>query len=130
MIIPSSGTFRLDKVLEVRDACLESQNERRELYAKRRKYFMFGSDDYRQVRYNRLFAHTDLVASFLYSADHAKYTLSPPLNAEPLIQLQTLALQDTWNQQFRDTGLAYQYAVALLWSLVYDSMYLKLGWNA
>lgn len=130
MIIPSTGSFRLDKILEVRDACLESINERRELYAKRRKYFMFGSDDYRQVRYNRLFAHTDLVASFLYSADHAKYSLSAGRNAAPEVVQQAVALQDEWNQQFRDSGLAYTYAIALLWSLVYDSMYIKMGWNA
>jgi hypothetical protein len=130
VIIPSSGNFRMDKILEVRDACLASVNERRELYSKRRKYFMFGSDDYRQVRYNRLFSHTDLVKSFLYSADHAKYTLSPPRNSQPIVQVQALALQDEWNQQFRDTGLAYLYRIALLWALVYDSMYLKLGWNA
>jgi hypothetical protein len=130
MIIPSTGSYRQDKIIEIRDACLESVNERRELYAKRRKYFMFGSDDYRQVRYNRLFAHTDLVKSFLYSADHAKYTLSAPTNSPPIVVAQSLALQDTWNQQFRDTGLAYLYRIALLWALVYDSMYLKLGWNA
>jgi hypothetical protein len=130
MIIPSSGTFRMDKILSIRDACLESVNERRELYAKRRKYFMFGSDDYRQVRYNRLFAHTDLVKSFLYSADHAKYSLSASRNSPPPVVQQATALQDEWNQQFRDSGLAYMYRIALLWSLVYDSMYIKMGWNA
>ena len=129
MIIPRSDPFRSDKVLEIRDACTVSRVERQELYLKRRKYFMFGSDDYRQVRYNRLAAHTDLVASFLYSADHAKYTLAPPRNAQPLVEQQALALQDHWNVQFRDSGLAYMYAGAVLWSLIYDSMYLKVGWN-
>ena len=129
MIIPSKDPFRIEKLLEIRDACLASQNERGELYAKRRKYFMFGSDDYKQVRYNRLFAHTDLVASFLYSPDTAKYNLAPPRNAPPLIQAQAVVLQDEWNQQFRDTGLAYLYSLALLWALVYDSMYLKVGFN-
>ena len=94
MIIPRNDPFRSDKILEIRDACTVSRNERQELYLKRRKYFMFGSDDYRQVRYNRLAAHTDLVASFLYSADHAKYTLAPPRNAAPPVQLQAVALQD------------------------------------
>jgi hypothetical protein len=129
MIIPSKDPFRIEKILEIRDACLSSQNERRELYAKRRKYFMFGSDDYRQVRYNRLFAHLDLVASFLYSPDTAKFNLAPPRNSPAVIEAQALALQDEWNQQFRDTGLAYLYGIALIWSLVYDSMYLKVGFN-
>src|SRR5215472_5154625 len=130
MIIPNAEPFRTDKLKEIRDACIAGFNDRHSLYAKRRKYFMFGSDDYRQVRYNRLFAHVDLVSSFLYSADHAKYTLSPSLNADPRVQMQAIVLQDEFNQQFRDTGLAYTYAIALLWSLVYDSMYMKIGWNA
>jgi hypothetical protein len=129
MIIPRNDPFRSDKILEIRDACTVSRTERQELYLKRRKYFMFGSDDYRQVRYNRLAAHTDLVASFLYSADHAKYTLAPPRNAPPPVQLQAVALQDHWNTQFRDSGIAYMYATAVQWSLIYDSMYLKVGWN-
>src|SRR5215469_605881 len=129
MIIPSKDPFRIEKLLEIRDACTASQNERRELYARRRKYAMFGSDDYRQVRYNRLFAHTDLVASFLFSPDTAKYNLAPPRNSPPLIQAQAVALQDEWNQQFRDTGLAYQYALGVLWALIYDTMYLKIGYN-
>ena len=129
MIIPREEPYRTDKIIEIRDACLVSRGERQELYLKRRKYFMFGSDDYRQVRYNRLAAHTDLVASFLFSPDHAKYTLAPARNAPPAVEAQALALQDRWNQEFRDSGLAYQYAIAVLWSLIYDSMYLKLGWN-
>ena len=129
MIIPRSDPFRTDKILEIRDACTVSRVEREQLYLKRRKYFMFGSDDYRQVRYNRLAAHSDLVASFLYSADHAKYTLAPPRNAPPQVEAQSLALQDHWNTQFRDSGLAYMYTTALLWSLIYDSMYVKIGWH-
>jgi len=129
MIIPNAEPFRTDKLKEIRDACIAGFNDRHSLYAKRRKYFMFGSDDYRQVRYNRLFAHIDLVSSFLYSADHAKFTLAPPRNSAPPVQMQALALQDEWNQVFRDTGLANMYGQALRWSLVYDSYYIKMGWN-
>jgi hypothetical protein len=129
MIIPSSGDYRHAKVIEVRDACMASINERRNLYSRRRAFFLFGSDDYREVRYNRLFAHTDLVASFLYSPDHATYTLSGPYNSPEAVNQQSLVLQDEWNAVFRDSGLAYSYGTALLWALTYDSMFLKLGWN-
>lgn len=129
MIIPRVDPFRTDKVIEIRDACKSTMAERRELYAKRRKYYLFGSDDYRQVRYNRLFSHLDLVTAFLYSADHAKYTLAPPRNSDKDVQLQAVAIQDEWNQQFRDCGMAYQYRVALTWALVNDSSFMKVGWS-
>jgi hypothetical protein len=129
MIIPQKDPYREDKVMEVLAACEESMATRREIYARRRRFFMFGSDDQRETRYNRMFSHTDLVASFLYSADHATYNLSAPLNSPKIVIDQSLVLQDEWNQKFRDWGLAYQYGTALLWSLIYDSMFLKVGWN-
>src|SRR5215472_1850752 len=130
MIIPNAEPFRTDKLKEIRDACIAGFADRQSLYAKRRKYYMFGSDDYRQVRYNRLFSHLDLVSSFLYSADHAKYTLSAGHNAQAAAVAQALALQDEWNTEFRDSGLAYLYGTALTWALVYDSMFVKVGWNS
>jgi len=129
MIVPQKDPYREEKVLAVRDACRVSLEERRQMYSRRRAFFMFGCDDNREVRYNRLFAHSDLVASFLYSPDHAIYNLSAPLNSPDDVVAQALALQDDWNNEFRDSGLAYQYGTALLWALVYDSMFLKLGWN-
>jgi hypothetical protein len=129
MIIPSRDPFRQDKIIEIRDACMVSIETRRQLYSRRRKFFMFGTDDNREVRYNRLFSHTDLVSSFLYSPDHATFSLSGGINAPPEIASQSVALGDEWNEQFRDSGLAYTYGIALTWALIFDSMFLKLGWN-
>jgi hypothetical protein len=129
MIIPSRDPFRHDKIIEIRDACMVSIETRRQLYSRRKKFFMFGSDDMREVRYNRLFSHTDLVSSFLYSPDHATFSLSGGINAPDAIARQSVALGDEWNEQFRDSGLAYSYGVALTWSLIFDSMFLKIGWN-
>jgi hypothetical protein len=42
---------------------------------------------------------------------------------------QALAIQDDWNQRFRDSGLAYTYGIAMTWALVFDSMFMKIGWN-
>jgi len=129
MIVPSTGTLRDDKVIEIRDACLQSRTERASNYVRRRRYFMYGVNSYEKCRYNRLFSHLDLVAAFLYSADHASYNLAAPLNSPDPVVHQATALGDYWNQKFRESGIAYQYALALLWALVYDTMIMKLGWN-
>lgn len=129
MIIPSSDPFREEKVFSIRDACLGSLTERQELYSRRKKYFMFGTDNYMDVKYNRIMSHLDLVQSFLYSPDHATYNLSPPINSDLIVNIQSIVLQDRWNQVFRDSGLAYQYGMGLMWSLVFDSMFLKVGWH-
>ena len=132
MIIPlANKKFRDTKVLEVRDCCLNSREERRALYDLRRRFFLYGTDNNRteQVKFNRLQAHLDLVASFLYAADNAKYDLSVGQNQEKILVDQALALQDYWNNVFRDSGLAYMVADAMLWSLIYDTEFMKIGWS-
>ena len=132
MIIPSDPKRKETKIKYVLDTCLESQQERYNNYSNRRRYFLFGTGDDRGLRvlYNRLQAHTDLVSSFLYAADHAEFNVSPPRNSPDAIVQQMLAVEEDWNDEFRDCGLAYQFAVALLWSLIYDSMMIKIGWNS
>jgi hypothetical protein len=128
MIIPKSGRD-LERFLKfIVDTCQQSREERKALYARRRRYFLYGSADGTAV-HNRLNAHLDLVASFLYSPDHAKFAVEPAEGAEDAVIEQTATLARYWNDLFRDSDLAYQYGDALLWSLVYEMMFIKLGFN-
>jgi hypothetical protein len=130
MFIPKNEPERSIKVRSIVDTCIESRPTREKQYANRRRFFLFGSDTGgERVLYNRLFSHIDLVASFLYAADHAEYTIAARRNAEETIVQQMLAAEEDWNDEFRDSGLAYQFGQALLWSVVYDSMFMKVGWN-
>lgn len=134
MIIPKGnqrgGIDRDNKIEEITNTCLASKYDREQLYLRRRRYFLFGTSDYTEVvKYNRLKAHSDLVASFLYAADHCRFNISAPRNSSDQIVNQITALEDEWNDTFMYSGLAYMFADAVLWSLVYDSMFIKLGWN-
>ncbi len=135
MIIPlgnrRGGRDRDDKIEEIVQTCLASKRDRDELYQRRKQYFLFGTSSMSsiEVKYNRLQAHSDLVASFLYAADHCRYNIAAPRNSEDHIINQIVALEDEWNETFRDSGLAYMFNDAVLWSLVFDSMFIKLGWN-
>lgn len=129
MIIPKNPAKRDEKVKWVAEVCRQSQEDRRTIYERRKRYFLYGTYGQETVRYNRLYAHMDLVASFLFAEDHARFSISAPRNAVEAVIKQTLAAQDEWNDAFRDTGLAKLYATNLLWSLVYDTMFIKLGWN-
>jgi hypothetical protein len=134
MIVPrgkvKGGKDRDDKVQTILDICLASKRDREALYLRRKRYFMFGTTDYAvEVKYNRLQAHTDLVASFLYAADHCRYNIAAPRNSDDETVAQITALEDEWNDTFRDTGIAYMFNEAVLWALIYDSMFIKMGWN-
>lgn len=132
MIIPSTPQAKERKLKDIADQCLHSQTDRYNAYMFRRNYFLFGANEQSigpRVLYNRLQAHTDLVASFLFAADHADFEVAAPHNSSKEIVEQCLAITEDWNDEFRDSGLAYQIAEAILWALIYDSMFIKVGWN-
>lgn len=130
MIIPETEPEKTRKLQWIIDQCLETQSERITRYETRRRWMLFGSDGIRdRVLYNKLQAHTDLVSSFLYAADHCAFTVAAPRNSSDELVQMMLGVEEHWDDEFRDCGLAYTFAEALLWSLCYDSMFLKFGWN-
>lgn len=111
------------------DTCTASQQKRRELYERRRRYFMFGQNGLQIVRFNRIKSHLPLLSSFLFAADQVAYNVAAPKNADQATVEMYLAIQDDWNEAFQDSGFAAAYDQALLWALVFDTMVLKVGWN-
>jgi hypothetical protein len=126
---PDDESKLADRVKWIIDQCTASRNDRTELYNRRERYFLFGTDGSNQVRYNRLESHIDLVAAFLYAPDHAFYNIAAARNAADAVVKQAIALQDEWNDDFQDDGLSDLVAEAIPWSLVYDTMMVKQGWN-
>jgi len=130
VIIPRDPADRDEKIQQIKDTCLASRGDRDALYLRRKRYFLFGTSDYGvEVKYNRLKSHLDLVSSFLYAPDHCRFSVAASRNADTSAVDQATGLQDEWNDFFKDTGLAYQFSEAILWSLVFDSMFIKIGWN-
>jgi hypothetical protein len=133
MIIPENTArepHRKDQFVQwVIDVCMNSKKDRKDLYDRRQQFFLYGGTDPDDVIYNRIESHLDLVASFLYSQDHAQFSLSAPLNSPDVVVKQYMAVQDTFNNDFRDAGMFDFFGDAILGSLVYDSIILKSGWS-
>lgn len=129
MKIPSTGHETQQFVAYVIGCCMASQEERRTLYDRRRRYFLYGQDAEAKARFNRLKSHMKLVWSFLFTADGLVFNIAPPKNADEATIQQCLALQDDFNEDVHDSGLADAYSDALLWALNFDTMIVKMGWN-
>jgi hypothetical protein len=129
MIIPDAGPKREDYLQFILDTCLASKKDRKDLYDRRRQFFLFGTTQDADTLYNRIESHLDLVCSFLYSPDHAEFSLSAPANSDDAAVKQFMAAQDAFNNDFRDAGLFDIFSDALIWSTVFDSMILKMGWS-
>src|SRR5262249_47177709 len=102
MIVPGEAKKKADRVKWLIDTCRLSHQDRRTLYDRRRGYFLHGTAADKEIIYNRIESHLDLVASFLYSADHANFNLSASLNAPEERVRQFLAAQDEFNEDLRD----------------------------
>ncbi len=129
MIIPENDPLKSEYLKWVLDTCLNSKRERKDMYDRRRQFFLYGTSSDQDVMYNRLEPHMDLVCSFLYSPDHAEFSLAAPANSTDAEVKQFMAAQDSFNNDFRDAGLYDSFADALLWSTVWDTMIAKIGWS-
>lgn len=130
MIVPSSRKARDNAIDEISDICLQSRRDRDLLYLMRKRFIDYGTNDYTiEVKYNRLEAHLDLVTSFLYAPDHARYMIAAPRNTDDNTIAQIEALEDEWNDSFRDCGLAYLFGDAVYWALGLEATFVKMGWN-
>ena len=129
MQIPNDEAEKAKFLSWIVEICTASQWERRKLYELRRRYYLFGQNQEFMNRFNRMQSHLGLVASFLFSPDGLQYTISAPPNSDDNKISQYLALQDDWNEEVQDSGLADACSEAVLWSLVFDTMVLKIGWD-
>lgn len=129
MKIPSNQVEKEELVQYIITNCMASQEDRRPLYEKRRRYFLYGQNSDEKVKFNRLKSHMKLVASFLFSPDGLVYNIAPPRNASEATIQQFLALQDDFNEDVHDTGIGDVLSEAVLWALNFDTMFVKMGWN-
>ena len=129
MIIPEREPEKSEYLAWIVKTCLDSKRDRKDLYDRRRRYFLYGTDSDQTVTYNRIDSHLDLVSSFLFSGDNAQFSLSAPLNSDDDMVKQFMAAEDCFNRDFRDAGLFDVFSDAMTWALTFDTMILKAGWS-
>lgn len=129
MIFPDRDEDLERRVAWLVERCKESQRDRIQVYDRRERYFLFGTNGNDQVRYNRIESHIDLVAAFLYAPDHAFYNIAAQRNASEEAIRQAIALQDEFNDDFQDNGTSDAFAEAIPWACCYNTMHAKQGWN-
>lgn len=129
MRVPREGKKREEKVREIIENCRQSLRDRQERYTRRRKWFLNGCGENYPVRCNRLKSHMELVASYLFSPENTRLSITSHGIIGPETGMHEPAA-DYLLSVMTDSGILSAYSDALLWSLIYDSMLLKLGWNS
>jgi len=130
MRIPSNPLEREAFYNDIATKCMVSLQERRADYQTLRSFFLFGSGvDEAPAHFNKIYPHIDQLASFLYSAETTRFSItlgaSVPVAEQNKVPVLTQALNDEWINSNADQ----MFSQALNWALCYNSMFIKLIYN-
>ena len=107
--------------------CTATQEERATEYGILRHFYLFGrSPEEEENFFNKIFPHIDTLVAFLFASETTKFSIHLPAgeNEEEYLRLKPLnrAMNDMWLASNADQV----FSQALTWSLVYNSMFIKL----
>jgi hypothetical protein len=128
MIIPSNPIDREQLYSEVANKCLISRDDRISQYNTLRSYYLFGSGpESRPASFNKIFPHIDTLSSFLFASDTTRFSiiLGAGVNAE-VEHKKTSPLIRRLNDKWSDSNADIVFGQAVNWSLVYNTMIIKL----
>lgn len=108
--------------------CLVSRSDRKQQYDVLRNYFLFGcSPDSFPATYNKINSHTDTVTSFLFAADTTRFSMKLGSSVNKLQELpRAKAMVERLHERWEDSNIDVLFGMAVTWSLVYDSMFVKM----
>ena len=120
---------------ELVDQCMASRDDRAARYSALRSYFLFGTaEEGVRAPYNKIHSHLELLSSYLYAAQTVRFEVDAEVHTQsPLDRIgsqQASALTEYLNDEFHDSDSDQMIAIAVLWSLVWDTMILKPHWRA
>ena len=127
MRIPTNPEEREFFYLDLINKCEVSKSERQGDYASLRSYFLFGAGpEESPAPFNKIGSHIDQLSSFLYSAETTRFNIALGAGVDDIfhryVPTLTQALHDEWNNSNADQV----FSTALIWSLVFNSTFIKL----
>ena len=130
MKIPVSEQDRETLYQDIIGKAFASREDRRALYAILKNYYLFGNGQQQQsADYNKLFSHLDLLSSFLFSGETTTFTIEVSEDVDKqdpeFERAKSKKLVPKLNQTWHDSNLDLVFNDALIWSLVYNTTFVK-----
>lgn len=128
MKIPASGQDRDDFYQDLIARCLESRSSRTQTYEALRAYYLFGANaDQEQAIYNKIYPSIDTLVSFLFAVDTTRFAIQLGTSADKKIELPKVPpLIQRLNGKWQDSNADILFSGGVEWSLVYNTMLVKL----
>jgi hypothetical protein len=130
MKIPANHSHRELFYTELILKAFSSRQVRTALYDGLKNYYLWGTNDSTEpVEYNKLYAHVDLLASFLFSGETTSFIIEIDEGiADDVIKFETSKakiLTNAVNKSWHRSNLDLIFNEALVWSLVFSTMFIK-----
>ena len=131
MKIPTGQSDREQFYIELIKSAFSSRQQRIATYEILKNYFLWGTaQDTQPVEYNKLAAHIDLLASFLFSGETTSFIIEDDTDVEGGevgFELEkAVAVSPSITRNWHKTNMDIVFNEALIWSLVYQTMFVKL----
>ena len=115
---------------DIANKCMVSLDERKADYQTLRSFYLFGSGpDEAPAHFNKIFPHIDQLASFLYSAETTRFSISLGASVNREEQAKVPVLTQALNDEWINSNADQIFSQALSWSLCFNSMFIKLVYN-
>jgi hypothetical protein len=125
MRIPHQDHKRLSFYQEIAQVCLASRQRRMEQYAQWRNYYFFGTGGDLPSAWNLLYAHLDMLTSFLYASDSTRFSVRMGSHAPKTDYRRTGAFAKRIMEEWKQSNADVIMQMAILWALVYDTTLVK-----
>lgn len=112
------------------EQCEVSRPDRISQLGSWRSYYYSGSNDANDpARYNKIYSHIDRLASFLYSADDIRFSITyDGVLGEPWTERAAAAAR-VLNRDYHRRGCDLEFADAVHWSLIEGKNFIKTVWG-
>lgn len=114
---------------ELIEQCEVSRQDRISSLGTWRSYYWRGTDFGEGAKYNKIFSHIDRLASFLFSADDVRFSISyDTVLGEPYHE-RAAAASRVLNRDYHRGGCDLDFADAVHWSLIEGKTFIKTNWG-
>ena len=127
MKIPANLEDRENFYEETISKCTASQNDRNMDYGRLRHFYLYGrAPDGEDTPYNKVYSHIDTLTAFLFASETTRFQIHLGPEQPEMEYKRIAALNRAVNDRWLLSGADSIFSQALTWSLVYNTMVVKL----
>ncbi len=113
--------------LDLMEKCNNTRESRKKQYASWKSYFLYGGGpQMTENTINKIYSHIEQLCSLMYSSETTRFSIDISPSASDLFKTQVPTLMASLNEEWHLSNADLSFNLALMWSFVFGSMFIKL----